>query len=136
MIVLNLRKELSKLLKEYHPNVIRDGKSMSRVHFQTTSDERPYPYITFNLPNSFSNEQQEVFVLDVDIWDNKDDSKAIDELASLLWKKLNYYEHVDEDIQFSIYRDIRLPPLDEKERNLKRRKLTFQLRYFDRRLFD
>lgn len=124
--MLNLRKELTKLLKTYHP----------QVYFQAASDKAAFPYIIYNLPNSLTNEEQEVFVLDVDIWDNKKDSTDIETLASTLWKTLNKHHHIDGDIQFSIHRENRLPPLDEKETNLMRRKLIFSLRYYDRRIFE
>lgn len=124
--MLELRKELTKLLRAHHPIVF----------FVTAPKDASFPYVVFDLPNSFDNEQQEVFSLDVDVWDNKDDTTEIETLSSILWKKMNYHHHVDEHIQFSIYRSNRLPPLDEKETDLKRRKLMFQLRYFDRRLFD
>ncbi|TCJ05045.1 hypothetical protein [Cytobacillus praedii] len=115
-----------KLLKSYHPN----------VYFQNATKKDRFPYIVYNLPNAISNEQQEIFNLDVDIWDNKDDTTQLETLSSLLWKELNYYSYTDEYIQFSIYRENRLPPLDEDNNNIKRRKLIFQLRYFDRRLFE
>jgi hypothetical protein len=82
------------------------------------------------------NEQQEIFNLDIDVWDNKVDTMEIETLASAIWKGLNYHRHSDEDIQFSIYRENRLPELDEKELGLRRRKLIFQLRYFDKKLLD
>ncbi|MBS4191191.1 hypothetical protein KHA94_13460 [Bacillus sp. FJAT-49705] len=121
-----LRKKLMKLLKLYHP----------QVYFQKVPHTAQFPYIVFNLPNAYSNEQQEVFNLDVDIWDNRSDTSELESLASKLWKELNYYKHTDDHIQFSIYRENRLPSLDEDDTNIKRRKLIFQLRYFDRRLFE
>jgi hypothetical protein len=70
--------------------------------------------------------------MDVDIWDNKDDTTELENLASVIWKGLNYHKHIDENIQFSIYRENRLPPLDEKETQLNRRKLIFSIKYFER----
>jgi hypothetical protein len=81
-------------------------------------------------------EQQEIFNFDVDVWDDNVDTTEIETLASNLWKGLNYYRHSDTNMQFSIYRENRLPELDEKELGLRRRKLIFQLRYFDKKLLD
>lgn len=122
--MVDLRRELTKLLKKYH----------SRVYFQKASSTAKMPYIVFDLPNAFDNEGQEIFNLDIDIWDNQQDTTELETLASQLWKELNYYRHIDESIQFSIYRENRLPPLDEDDNNIKRRKLIFQLKYFDRRI--
>lgn len=130
-----LRSVLKAMLKTYHPNVVVDGESKSRVHFHQAPTGSPFPKLVFDLPTSFMDEQQEVFNLDIDIWDDKEDTTSLEDLAGKLWKELNYYRHIDDDMQFSIYRENRLPPIDEDEPKLKRRKLIFQLRYFDRRLF-
>ena len=74
--------------------------------------------------------------MDVDLWDNKTDTTELETLASVLWKELNRYHYSDEHIQFSIYRENRMPELDETEIGIRRRKLIFQLRYFDRTLTD
>lgn len=120
--MIELRIVLNKLLKTYH----------DRVYHQQAPTKRIYPYVVFNLPNSFDNENQEVFVLDVDVWDYTEDTTALETLSSTLWKALNRYRHLDEDIQFSIYRSTRLPPLDD-DPMFKRRKLIFELRYLDRK---
>jgi protein associated with RNAse G/E len=124
--MIKLRSKIKSKLKTYH----------DRVYFHKAPAKAQMPYVVFDFPNSFDNEQQEIFNLDVDIWDDKDDTTALETLASSLWKGLNYYRYTDADIQFSIYRENRLPTLDEEEINIKRRKLIFSLRYFDRRLFE
>lgn len=124
--MIELRTEITKLLKTYHP----------RVSFQQATNKTRFPYIEFDIPNSFVEGQQEIFSLDVDIWDDKKDTTEIETLAASIWKGLNYYRFMNENIQFSIYQENRLPPLDEQEPQLKRRKLIFSLRYFDRNLFE
>ncbi|MEZ7173587.1 hypothetical protein [Sporosarcina sp. OR05] len=124
--MIHLRQELTKLLKKYNP----------QVYYHDASSKAKYPYIVYSLPNSLPIEEQEVFVLDIDIWDNKDDTTVVETLASTLWKALNKHNHVDSNIQFSIHRENRLPPLDEKENKIRRRKLIFSLRYFDRRIYE
>lgn len=125
-----LRTKLTEMLKEKLPN--RDGKS--RVHYQTAPGNTPMPYLIYNFLPSFTNEEQEVIPLDIDIWDNHADTTEIETLASELWKDFRKYRHFDEDMQFVIHRESRMPELDEAELGIRRRKLTFQLRYFDRTL--
>lgn len=120
--MIHLRREIIQLLRQYH----------DRVYFQKAPNNIAFPYVIYDFPNSFMDGDQEVFNLDIDIWDNKDDTTELEQMASSIWKGLNRYRHLDEDIQFSIYRENRLPPLDEDEKNIKRRKLIFQVRYFDR----
>lgn len=121
--MINLRTQLNKTLKTIHP----------RVYFQTAPDTATFPYVVYDLPNSFSNEEQEIFNLDVDIWDNNTDTTELETLSSTIWKSLNKYRYIDENIQFSIYRMNRLSLKDDDVR-IKRRKLIFQLRYYDRKV--
>src|SRR5690625_3995412 len=109
-------------------------KHHNRVYYQKASTDAPFPYVVYDFPNSFMDEEQEIFNLDVDVWDNKNDTTEIETIASNIWRTFNRYRYIDDDIQLSIYRENRLPPLDEKENNIKRRKLIFQVRYFDRKL--
>ncbi|WP_167578540.1 hypothetical protein [Jeotgalibacillus proteolyticus] len=103
-----------------------------RVYYQTRSASAAFPYIIYSFLPSFTEEELEVLPLDIDIWDNKTDTTEIEELASQLWKDLRQYHHIDKDMQFVIYRQSRMPELDEAETGLRRRKLTFHIRYFDR----
>lgn len=123
--MINLRTQLNKILKTIHP----------RVYFQTAPDTATFPYVTYDLPNSFTNEEQDIFNLDVDIWDMpvNGDTTQIETLASSFWKSLNKYRYIDENIQFSIYKMNRLSLKDDDVR-IKRRKLIFQLRYYDRKV--
>jgi len=122
--MIRLRQSIMQVLLDYH----------DRVYFQKASNDKPFQNVVYNLTNSFTDTDQEIFNLDVDIWDNQDDTTDLETIASNIWRGLNRLNYIDEDIQFSIYRANRLPPLDEDEKNIKRRKLIFQLRYFDRRL--
>ena len=120
--MINLRKQIYSVLKSYHGDVF----------FQQAPTGEDFPYVIYDFPNSFMNEEQEVFTMDVDVWDNQDDTSELETIASNVWIALNKYRYIDKDMQFSIYRDNRLPPLDEDEKNIKRRKLVFSVRYFDR----
>jgi len=134
--MINLRKQLNIILKSIHPDKVVGGKNKSRVHFQNASKDTPYIYVVYDLPNSFPNEEQEIFTLDIDIWDKpiNGDTTELEILASTIWKELNNYRYLDDDIQFSIYRSNRLPQLNDDDPAIKRRKLIFELRYFDRKL--
>lgn len=121
--MIELRKAINSFLKQHHP----------RVYHQRATDQAVFPYIVYNLPNSFDNEQQEVFNLDVDVWDKGNDTTPIETLSGDLWRVLNRFEYIDPNIQFTVYRASRLT-LDEDDINIKRRKLIFELRYLDRRV--
>ena len=117
-----LRIELMKILKEVHTN----------VYFKRAKTGATYPYIIFDLPNSASIEDMELINFDVDVWDNNTDSSIIEDLASVVWNKLNRLHHVDENMSFGIYRMTRLSLNDEDDTRLNRRLLTFNIRLYER----
>lgn len=119
--MIDLRTALHQLLKQYH----------SQVYFMQAPDTATFPYVVYDLPNSFTDEQQEIFNLDIDIWDHSTDTKALETLTNQLWKGLDGHRHIDSKLQFSLYRENRLTLTDD-DSSIKRRKLIFQLRYFDR----
>lgn len=129
--MIKLRTELNKILKAIHPNITVDGKSKSRVHFQYASDDTPFPYIVYDLPQSYSDEDLEIFNLDIDVWDNKTDTTEIETLSQTIWNVLNKYRHIDENMQFTIYRYNR-GAIEDDDSRIRRRTLMFQIRYYDR----
>lgn len=120
--MIHLRTSLTTLLKSVHPN----------VNFEQAPKDQTFPYIVFNFLPSFQNEDQEVVVMDVDVWDNKSDTTEIETLANTIWRALNKYHYIDENIQFTIYKSTRFPELEDNNPLIKRRKLTFEVKYFDR----
>ena len=121
--MINLKTALNTLLRTIH----------NRVYFQTAPNSAQFPYLVYNLPSSFTNEEQEILVLDVDVWDSATDSTVIETLASQVWTQLHRYRHIDNEIQFTIHRSSRLV-LDDNDPRIRRRKLVFQLRFYDRNL--
>lgn len=130
----DLRRRITLLLKPHLPNVVIEKESKSRVHYQTAPADTPMPYLIYNFLPSFMNDDQEVIPLDIDIWDNNTDTTDIEMLASILWRDFRKFRYIDKNMQFTIHRETRMPELDEAEIGIRRRKLTFQVRYFDRTL--
>lgn len=122
--MIELRKATIKELKKNHSN----------VYFHQAPKDAAYPYVVQSFPNSFVDEDQEIFNMDIDIYDDKDDTTELETISSDIWRAFKKFHYIDENIQFSIHRMNRLPPLDEDEKHLKRRKLIFEVRYFDRRI--
>lgn len=118
--MINLRIALEELLGGFH----------ERTYFEDAPKNTPFPYVVYTFPNSFTSENLETFVLDVDIWDNKEVTTELETLSSYIWKELDRYHHYDENVQFSIYRSNRLP-LDDDDPTIKRRKLIFELKNYD-----
>jgi len=129
-----LKKQIKAKLTVIHPNMTVDGVSKSRVHHEEAPDDSPLPYIVFNFPNSYLNEEQEIFSMDIDIWDMplNGSTSAIDILNDLIWEQLHKYRYLDDNIQFSTYRSSR-GSVEEKDKRIKRRRLIFNVKYLDRR---
>lgn len=121
--MIKLRGQLKILIEDIHPS----------VYYQNATKDTQFPYVVYDLPNSFTNQDQDIFNLDIDIWDNEEDTTNMEKLATIIWRELHRYRYIDEDIQFTIYRMNRLNIVDDDKR-IKRRKLIFQVRYYDRRV--
>lgn len=129
--MIKLRSELNKILKSIHPNVTIDGRSKSRVYFQHANEDAPFPYIVYDLPQSYFDNDLEIFNLDIDVWDDKVDTTELETLSQTIWDMLNKYYHIDENMQFTIYRQNRLTIEDDDPR-IRRRTLIFNIKYYDR----
>src|SRR5690625_4399303 len=116
--MIELRKVIVNKLREYH----------DKIYYHQASKDNPFPYVVYNFPNSFTNDDQEVFNLDVDIWDNKDDTTELETIASDIWRGLHKYRYIDENIQFSIYRDNKLQSFVVSEMYINHRKFIFHIR--------
>jgi hypothetical protein len=130
--MIKLRTELKRILKEIHPDVIVDGESISRVHFEKATDVTPFPYVVFDLPQSYDIDDQEIFNLDIDIYDDDEDTTTLETLSNSIWQRLNKYYFINEDMQFSIHR-LRRFIIKSDEDNIRRRTLMFNIRYYDRK---
>lgn len=105
-------------------------KVNSRVFYQHAGSSTAFPYIVYNfLPSRMVDEGTEVFLMDVDVWDNKTDTTTIETIAQQIWSKFNRFTYLDEVIYFSAYRDNRFPPLEDDDPSIRRRKMTFEIRY-------
>jgi len=122
--MIELRKATMRELKKYH----------DKVYFHQAPKDVTYPYVVQSFPNSFVNGDQEIFNMDIDVYDDKDDTTEIETIASNIWRAFKRFHYIDENIQFTIFWMNRLPPLNEDEKHLKVRKLIFGVRYFDRRI--
>lgn len=121
--MIKLREQLGKLIGAIHP----------RASFEGSTYDMDYPYIVYNLPNSFANGRQEIFNLDVDVWSYGADTTELETITRQVEKGLDMYKYIDENIQFSIYKRNRLN-VEDDDKQIKRRKLIFELRYYDRRV--
>lgn len=125
--VIELRDMIKDYIKTVHP----------RVYFQAAPKNAIFPYIVFDLPNSIDDGSMENFVLDIDGWDNEIDTTALETLMAAIdgdGVKLNpsglHRKTVilPDDTSATFYRENRLSIIDEDKKEIRRRKIIYQVR--------
>lgn len=74
-------------------------------HYPTTL-KKVYPYVEINETISPNNQFSDVYITQIDIWDNKDtDITEIESISDAIHAALNYYNTVNSTIGISINRN-------------------------------
>lgn len=119
--VIDIRRELQRLIKTVH----------ARVYYENATDTTVFPYVVFNLPNSIDSGDLENFVLDVDFWDDDQNTTTLETLCdnvdAILHKK-NVV--ISDSVGFVIYRDNRLNNVTDDDERIRRRKYIYQCRSY------
>lgn len=103
----------------------------SRVYYQNAPTKVESPYLVYDLPNAIDQGgPPEVWVLDVDGWDEGVDTAALDALMESVDSVLQRQTLVAGGARACVYRDIRLSPITEDNTELKRRRYTYQVRVY------
>ena len=123
--VIEIREIIQTALKSVH----------SRVYYRSAPDTAVFPYLVYDLPNSTDDGTLEQFVLDVDAWDSTNgDTTGLETLIDNADKSLHRKTIiVGGDLAVTFYRESRLTLTDD-DPNIKRRKYTYEVRTFERRI--
>lgn len=123
--------EFSKVIRSYlitkHPRVYK-AKAPATAQF---------PYITFRLPSSFNTNPSEDFTLEVDTWDDKEDTTALETLAdsidgdgdSLNPTGLDKKTIVSNGLTATFYREAR-GEIEDDDPRINRRQLRYRVRTY------
>ena len=131
MNTIELKKMLSAFLKTKHARVYPDD---------SVPDNAVFPYVTFSLGSSFTdqNQKMERFTLEIDIWDNKSDTTALETITGSIdgdgaltstsgLHRKKYY--VSGTLQTSIYRENRLE-ISDADPKIRRRQLRYEVQSY------
>lgn len=124
--MIEVRKAIKSFLKSIHPNVTIDGKTISRVFFQQAPEDAIFPYIVYDLPNSFSDgEGGELISLDIDGWDSNitRDTTVIENLMKTI-NTIDKKTLTTSEIALTLFLDNKIPLLDD-DKNIHRRKYIY-----------
>lgn len=115
---IEIRKVIHTYLKTKH----------SRVYYQSPPETATMLYVVYDMPNSIDDGSMERFILDIDIWDNADDTTALETLADSIDKGLHRKTvSISGTITATFYRENRLALKDDDPR-IRRRKIIYQIR--------
>jgi len=121
--ILEIRKAIKSLLLTAHP----------RAYYQVAPKNVQYPYLIFDLPNSINTGEYEMFMLELDGWDQADDTTTLETMMAVADGQINKNSVIldlgaDGKAALTFFRDTRLSLTDEEER-IKRRKYIYQMRF-------
>ena len=112
-----------------------------KLYYQKAPEKATLPYLTFDIVNSTDDGTLERFVLDVDGWDSKEDTTALETLMydiDFLLHRRTFYilntENVfipEQQLAITFYRENRLT-FDESEKRLNHRRYIYQIRTHER----
>lgn len=122
--ISELRKTITAALKTVHP----------RVYYEDAEEGAAYPYLVYNLSDSIHDGTLEQFVLDVDGWDDKPDTTALENMMDEAHNALQGLAvPVDDEMVFIFWLDNRRSLRDENP-SLRRRQYTYAVRTYERRI--
>lgn len=108
-----------------------------RAFFQKAPDTAQFPYVVFDLPSSFDSRPSEDFSLSIDIWDDDQDTTALETLTESIDgdgnifnpSGLNNKTIIAIGLVATFYREGRMTVPDEDKR-INRRQLRYNVRAY------
>lgn len=114
--MIEVRKAINTYLKTLHP----------RIYFQQAPEDAIFPYIIYDIPNSFSDgEGGEIITLDIDGWDSNTtrDSTVIENLMKTI-NAIDKKTLSTNEVTLTLFLDNKIPLLDD-DKNIHRRKYIY-----------
>ena len=120
--MIEIRQVLHSYLLTLHPG----------TYFQRAPDNAAMPYLVYNFVNILDDGQShQLMTLDIDGWDNVDDTTSLEVLMSQVEVGLDKHVLVGTGAVISFYLDNKIPLLEDDQK-IHRRKYIFQGRIFKR----
>ena len=110
--------------------ITRELKTICQsVCYQSANDGTPFPYMVYDL----SHRKQEVgylYFLEINVWDKSISTKTVEALADRLEELLD--DTIFDEDTFTAIIDLNTRnPVEDRDKSLKRRRLLFDLSYFN-----
>lgn len=101
----------------------------SRVYYGVAPSSAEYPYTVFELKELSFDDGLSLQELEVGLVDYGTDKEPIENLADGIQADLDHFQDLTDDFEISIYKE-RRQPLYEDDKQIIRRRLTFQVRLY------
>jgi hypothetical protein len=116
-----IRQAIKSQLKSIHP----------RVHFLKAPKDAEFPYLVYTIQITDLGDNLKMVTLDVDGWDNKEDTTELENLMVSVKDGLNRSIILNDNLFMSVYLDRQLAPPDDNPL-LSRRTNIFLGRLYER----
>lgn len=109
----------------------RLGEVSERAYYGDAPASAEFPYLVYNLQEVSYEDSLSLQELEVDAVDYGTDTAPAEAIADSLQTLLDHHYALTEEFQASIYRE-RRQPIYENDKSVIRRRLTFQVRLYER----
>ena len=106
-------------------------EASDHVYFSTAPSSVEYPCIVWNLQELAYEDGLSLQELETDVMDYGEDTAPAESIADDLQQRLDHFQTLEETFEVSVYRE-RRQPLQENDKLVIRRRLTFQVRLYER----
>lgn len=106
-------------------------EASAHVYFGTAPSSVEYPCIVWNLQELAYEDGLSLQELETDVMDYGEDTAPAEAIADDLQKHLDHFQTLTDAFEVSVYRE-RRQPLQENDKLVIRRRLTFQVRLYER----
>lgn len=121
--MIKLRELIGAELEAVHPN---------NVYSPNAPENAAFPYLVYDLPNILDDgEGYQLITLDIDGWDDDEDTTALETLMANVNARLNKKTLIAEGFAVTLYLENKLALIDDDKR-IRRRKYIYQGRKFGR----
>lgn len=103
----------------------------SKVYFQIAQDDHPKIYAVYTLDQIDLTDGRNAFELEVNVMDYGKDTATLENLADTIQTAFNKYVVINDNIGVYFYSD-RRNSVEEEDRNILRRRLTFSAYLYER----
>lgn len=98
-----------------------------RVYYESAKSENVFPYVVFDLKSFASDEVLRQLEMEIHILDNSQDTTAIETLTDNIWNLFDHYYHIDSNMSFNAYQNLRNNVL-ESDKSIRHRRILITIK--------